>query len=120
MTTTIPQGLLLLAEYTDLLTCGSLIYKTTKSEDSRALAAARLLNSDAIVATDTEGHYKVKSDNMHKPDGSPVYFDVLVDGTESSCVCEDYHIRGKTTEPPLVCKHQIAVTMYVAIKNVLG
>ena len=119
--TPIPDGLLLIATCLDLLTCGNLEYKSAHDKaDSRAIAAARLVNEDAIYATPVEGYYKVKSDHLRKSDGSPVYYDVVMTGDESACQCQDFYMRGKDGEPPMICKHRIGVAMFAAIHKVLS
>lgn len=132
---TIPAGLLLLAKVIDLLTCGNLKYKEAQGEsETRAEAAAKIVHSDGVRLTDTLGYYRVRSSHLVQ-DSEPIYYRVVVDGSELSCECQDRNMRalewelyGKATKeqrkelpPPemMICRHIIAASMVAAMSEVL-
>lgn len=119
-----PLPLLLAARMLELLTCGTLDYGGLHPDghESRATAAIALLQAGDVHYTDKPGVFKVKSRSIKRAkDGEPIYYLVLVDGSDIHCQCADDFYRGGNPRPKetIICAHIIAVALLIAQDEVL-
>lgn len=113
--TTIPQGLLLLANMGNWLTGSRLEYKTPhKQGANRFTAAALLLAEGKVHRTHERGHYLVESQH---PDIKEMYQVCVLEG-EIECSCEDCTISP--LNPLGLCIHVIACGYDYDIMQTLG